>query len=210
MALQSAFKPADTDHPIYELIAQRWSPRAFRDEPVDDEILCALFEAARWAPSSGNSQPWHFIVARRHADPDGFARLASTLMPGNDVWAARAPVLVLTVAREQSEKSGKPQPHAWHDVGMATYAFFMEVTARGLHAHPMAGFYADKARELCGIPEQHAPVAMIALGHFGDVEGLPEDIQKREAAPRVRKPLKDFLHEGVFAAQATFLPTRLP
>lgn len=208
MPKQSAFKPADTEHPIYELIAQRWSPRAFRDQEVDDETLCALFEAARWAPSSGNSQPWHFVVARRHADPDGFARLVSLLMPGNDVWASRAPILVLSVARMVSERNGQPLSHAWHDVGMATYALMMEVTARGLHVHAMGGFYADKAREVCGLPEHYAPVAMLALGHFGDLETLPEDLQAREAAPRTRRHLAEFLHEGVFTAPATFLETR--
>ena len=184
-------KPADTAYPVHDLIAQRWSPRAFADRSVDRETLGSLLEAARWAPSCFNDQPWSFLVATRE-DEAGFAKLGACLMEGN-AWAKEAAVLMVTVAREAFRANDKPNKHAWHDVGLAAQSLVLQAQALGLATHQMAGFDADAARETLGIPEGHAPVTMIAIGYPGEADALPEELAKREAAPRERKPLEEFV-----------------
>jgi nitroreductase len=181
-------KTAETAFPVHELIAERWSPRAFADRPVDPALLGSLLEAARWAPSCFNAQPWRLLVARRE-DAEGFERLAACLVEGN-AWAKRAPVLMLTVARTTFEHNGKPNRHAWHDVGLASAALALQAQALGLATHMMAGFDAAKAREQLGIPEGYEPVAMIAVGHPGDAGALPEPLAERERSPRTRHALE--------------------
>ncbi len=183
---------AKTEFPVHDLIRLRWSPRAFSDRPVDPEKLRSLFEAARWAPSSFNEQPWAYLMATRE-DPEGFARLLSVLMEGNIAWAQHAPVLMLSVAKLNFERNAKPNRHAFHDVGLATANLIVQATAMGLYVHQMAGFHAEKARELFAIPEGWEPVAAIALGYPGEPDSLPASLRDRELAPRTRKPLKEFV-----------------
>ncbi|EYF01864.1 nitroreductase family protein [Chondromyces apiculatus] len=190
--------PAVTDHPIHELLAQRFSPRAFGPEPVSLDDLHALLEAARWAASCANEQPWVYIVARRE-DEAAFARLLSCLVDKNQTWARHAAVLMFSVALT-TFKSGKPNHHAWHDVGQASAQLTAEATARGLRVHQMAGFDAARTREQLAIPEGHDPVAAIALGHPGDPEALPEDLRDREIAPRHRKPFSEVAFGGTWDA----------
>lgn len=186
-------KSAPTDHEIHELLARRWSRRAFADRPIDRGTLLRLFEAARWAPSSGNGQPWSFLVARKEQAAE-HEKLASVLVPGNS-WARQAPLLLLTVA--QLERApGKPNRHAWHDVGLASENLALQAAAMGLSVHMMAGFHADQAREVFQIPEGYDPVAMMAAGYPGDPELLSEELQKRETAPRSRKPVAEFVFQG--------------
>ena len=135
----------DADHPVHELIRRRWSPRAFSERLVEPEILRSLFEAARWAPSSNNEQPWHFIVGTK-AEVTAYDRLFQCLKEGNKKWAFRAPVLMLSVARLNFEDEGTPNRHALHDTGMAAFSLTMQATALGLIVHQMAGFEIDKAR----------------------------------------------------------------
>ena len=181
-------KTADVSQPVHPLIAERWSPRAFADTPLGAAEVGSLLEAARWAPSCFNAQPWRFLVATRSGDPDGFERLASCLMDGNS-WAKAAPLLILTVAESNFERNGKPNRHAWHDVGLAAENLVLQAQAMGLVTHQMAGFDAARAREVLGIPEGFEPVAMVAVGHPGDPSTLPDPLGEREAAPRERKPL---------------------
>ena len=188
-------KPAQTDFPIDDLLRRRWSPRAFSDQPVEPEKLRCLLEAARWAPSSYNEQPWAYLVATRE-DPEEYARMLSVLAEGNIAWAQRAPVLMLSLARLNFERNGRPNRHAFHDVGQATANLVTQATALGLFVHQMAGFHAEKARELFSIPEGWEPVAAIALGYPGDPESLPEPLREREFAPRTRKPLEQFAFAG--------------
>jgi nitroreductase len=185
-------KPAPTQYPIHELISRRWSPRAFADRPVEPSVLCSLFEAARWAASSSNEQPWHYLVASK-ADGAEFDRLLSCLMPGNVRWVKDAPVLMLSVARMTFEDDGKPNRHAFHDVGQAAANLAIQATALGLFIHQMAGFYPDKARAEFAIPADCEPVAAIAIGYPGDPERLPDDLKKREHNPRERKPISEFV-----------------
>jgi len=159
-------KPAHNVHPIEESVRRRWSPRAFAERLVEPEKLLSMFEAARWAASSFNEQPWSFIAATRDDEAE-FARLLSCLIESNQSWVVRAPVLIASVARMKFAQSGKPNTHAIHDVGMATAQMINQAVAAGLFAHPMAGFYPDKVRELYGVPADHEPVTMIAAGYAG-------------------------------------------
>ncbi len=180
---------------VHELIRERWSPRAFADRPVADEVLRSLLEAARWAPSSLNEQPWSFIVAPR-GDGPAYERLLSTLAEGNARWARRAPVLILSVAKQNFDRNGNPNRHAFHDLGLAVANLVFQATALGLGVHQMAGFDAEKARGLFEIPPGHEPCAVIALGYLGTPESLPEPLRARERAPRRRKPLEEFVFRG--------------
>jgi nitroreductase len=189
-------KPATTDSPIHELIARRWSPRAFSERPVEVAKLRSLFEAARWAPSSNNEQPWRFLVAIKEQQED-FSRLLACLVEGNRKWAYRAPVLILSVASLNFEENGKPNRHAFHDTGMAVENLVLQSTALGLVVHQMAGFDVEKARADCLIPPGFDPVAMIAVGYQDDPAVLPDYLREREVKPRDRQPADDF----VFSAQ---------
>ena len=188
-------KLAETLYPIHELLRERWSPRAFADRMVEPEKLRSLLEAARWAPSSFNEQPWSFIVATKE-HPGEYERLLSCLVEGNIRWAQHAPVFMLSVAKLAFERNGKPNRHAFHDVGLAVENLVIQATALGLAVHQMAGFHVDKARELFSIPDGHEPVAALVLGFPGDPAGLPEELREREVAPRIRKPLESFVFSG--------------
>jgi nitroreductase len=194
--------PAPTDIPLSDPILNRWSPRAFADQPVSPEILRSLFEAARWAPSSSNLQPWAYIVATKD-DPENFAKLLSALVEFNVNWAKHAPVLALSVA--QSQRDGKPNNHAFHDVGSATAQLTFEANSRGLLVHQMAGFDPAKAREVFQIPAGWDPVAAIAIGYAGDPDSLPQPLRDRELAPRKRKPLGEFVMAGAWGHTASFI-----
>ena len=184
-------KRATTSYPVHELIGSRWSPRAFSNREVEDEILGSLFEAARWAPSCFNEQPWSFLAATS-ARGQPFEQLASCLMEGN-VWAKAAPVLVLSVAKLTFAHNGKPNRHALHDVGLAVENLVLQGTALGLFVHQMAGFDQERARDVMGIPEGHDPVAMLAVGYPGDPKELSDKFRERELAPRQRKELSSFV-----------------
>jgi len=187
-------KPADTQHPIHDLLARRWSPRAFSDRPVAPDVLRSLWEAARWAPSSANVQPWSFIVATRD-DRQEFGRMLECLVEGNQVWAKQAPVLMISVAAKL-DRDKDPNLHAWHDVGQAVADLSVQATALGLFVHQMAGILPDKIRELYQIPDSHEPVTGIAVGYPGTPEQLPDKLRQRETAPRTRKPIGEFVFSG--------------
>lgn len=197
-------KPAETQYPIHELLRRRWSPRAFSDRRVDPSTLRSLLEAARWAPSSSNEQPWSFLVARRDDEAE-FGRLLSCLVESNQVWAQHAPVLMVSLARMSFEEDGKPNRHAFHDVGQAVADFTVEATALGLFVHQMAGFHPDRVRELYGVPKEFEPVAAIALGYAGEPQTLPEKLRQRELAPRERKPIAEFVYTGRWSQASSWV-----
>lgn len=199
-------KPAETQLPIHDLLRRRWSPRAFAERLVEPETLRCLLEAARWAPSSNNEQPWHFIVGTK-ADPPTHERLVACLKEGNRKWAFRAPVLLLSVARLNFEDEGTPNRHAWHDTGMAALSLCLQATSMGLITHQMAGFEIEKARTDLGVPAGFEPVAMIAVGYPGDEAELPEYLRERERKPRERKPVTEFVSHGTWTGPAAWLPT---
>jgi nitroreductase len=194
-------KPAEAQYPILDLLRRRWSPRAFADRLVEPEKLRGLLEAARWAPSSYNEQPWNFLVATKD-DPENFQRLLSCLVEGNQAWAQFAPVLMISVARLNFAQNGQPNRHAFHDVGLAAESLVIQAMALDLMVHQMAGFYPDKARDVFRIPPGFEPVAAIAVGYPGEPDRLPEKLRQRELAPRTRKTLREFVFGGEWGRPA--------
>jgi nitroreductase len=188
-------KLAPVDHPIEEILKRRWSPRAFSDRMVEREKLQSLFEAARWAASSFNEQPWSFIVTTKEK-PEQHAALVGCLREKNQQWAQRAPVLMVSVAKLNFEKNGKPNRHAFHDVGMAVANMIVQATAVGLYVHQMAGFSVERVREIYGVPEGFEPVAAIAVGYPDDPDVLPVTFREQEVGPRQRKPIDRFVFEA--------------
>jgi nitroreductase len=184
-------KTASTTVPVHPLLAERWSPRGFdRAHEIGDEALAALLEAARWAPSAQNSQPWRFLVTRRgEAAHD---RLFAALAPGNQAWAGRASALAL-VAACTARDDGQPQPWALYDTGQAVAALVTQAQADGLAVHQMGGFDTDAVRAGFGLADGLTPVVVLAIGLSGDTAGLPEPLAARETAPRTRRPLSDLL-----------------
>lgn len=184
-------KSAQTATELLPSIRDRWSPRAFSAKQVTNDLLHKLLEAAQWAASSFNEQPWRFIVATKQ-NPDAFARALSCLARANQEWARHAPVLILTVVKEQFTKNGKPNRCAEHDLGLAMGNFSAQATAEGLVLHQMAGIEADTIRELYGVPEGYHPVTAVALGYQGDPESLPDGWMKdSELETRTRKGLAE-------------------
>jgi len=187
--------PATPDHPIHDLLRERWSGRAFDERDIEPAVLLRLFEAARWALSSANEQPWRFVMARR-ADKESFARILSVLNPGNQTWATRAAVLGISTAKTTSQRTGAANRWAWYDTGQAMAHLSVQATHEGLIVHQMAGYDAAKAREACGIPEGVEAVTAFAIGYPGDPVVLEEFNRNREAAPRTRRSLAETLFEG--------------
>jgi nitroreductase len=195
--------PAPVQYPVQDLIKNRWSPRAFSDKPVPKEVLQSLFEAARWAPSSNNEQPWAYIVATKD-DADNFEKSLGTLVEFNANWAKKAPVLVIAVAELAFAKNNAPNRNAQYDVGAASLQLSIEATARGLVVHQMAGFDPETAREAYNIPQGWEPIAAMAIGYQGDASSLPEPYQTREKAPRNRKAIREFVMSGEWGHTAEF------
>jgi nitroreductase len=204
MEVKVMLKPAPTDVPLGELVRNRWSPRAFADKPVSPEVLRSLFEAARWAPSSNNEQPWAYLLATKD-DSANFANMLGVLVEFNAGWAKDVPVLILSVAHLKAQKDGAPNRHALHDVGSASAQLTVEANSRGLFVHQMAGYDVDKARRVFAIPPDWEPVAAMAIGYPGDPQSLPERLRDRELAPRTRKPLSEFVMIGGWGHTAPFV-----
>jgi nitroreductase len=197
----------DPAHPIHELHRRRWSPRAFDPHRlVEPEKLRSVMEAARWAPSSFNEQPWRFVVATRE-EPEAFARMLSCLVEQNQAWARHAPVLMIACASPVLSRNGKPNRHALYDLGQAVAFLTLEATALGLHLHQMAGFFPEKAREAFEIPQPFEAVSMIVMGYLGDPNSLPEDLRRRELTPTTRKPITDFVFAGRWGQRAGWART---
>ena len=190
-------KIAETEYPVHELIAKRWSPRAFEPRAVPTEALRSVLEAARWAASSFNEQPWRFLVARRE-DSEEFAQMLGCLMEGNQSWAKNAGVLILTVAKETFTRNDRPNRSAFHDVGLAAGNLSLQATDLGLRVHQMAGIEVDKIRKTYSVPEGFQPLTGIAIGYSGSVEQLPEPLRAPEIAPRQRNPQSEFVFSGTW------------
>ena len=184
-------KSASTAVPVHPLLAERWSPRGFDGaHEIGDDDVAALLEAARWAPSAGNSQPWRFLVTRR--GEQAHARLFAVLNPGNQAWAGAASALVL-VAAHASADDGTPQPWALYDTGQAVAALVTQAQAHGLAVHQIGGFDTTAVRAEFGLDDSLIPVVVIAVGRADAEADLPEYLAAREAAPRTRRPVADLL-----------------
>jgi nitroreductase len=184
-------KTASTSVPVHPLLAERWSPRGFDSaHELGDQELTALLEAARWAPSAQNSQPWRFLVSRRGEEAHG--RLFAALAPGNRGWAGAASALILVVARTAGD-DGSPQPWALYDTGQAVAALVTQAEAEGLAVHQMGGFDIAAVRAEFGLGDNLTPVVVLALGRRGTIADLPQHLADRETAPRTRRPVSDLL-----------------
>lgn len=192
-------KPATTQVPIHEIIANRWSGRAYNpNKPVTQAEETALLEAARWAPSCFGDQPWRFVVFNKEKNPQAWQAAFDTLAESNQTWAKNAPLLVLVCANTLFRHNGQPNRWASYDAGAATENLCLQATALRLVAHQMGGFSVDAARAAFNVPAQFELMAMVAIGH-GDVpESLPEDLQERQLAPRQRLPLGELFFAGAW------------
>lgn len=192
--------------PVHELIADRWSTRAFDDRPVEKEKLSSCLEAARWAPSCYNDQPWRFLVTDRHRDVEAWQKLLDCLSPGNQVWACRAPVLILACSVGRFTHNEQPNRWAQYDTGQAMLALCLQATAVGLATHQMGGFDPARAREAFGIPTAFTPMSVTALGYPAGPEVLgDEDLRRREQAARQRKPMQEIAFVGAW--DCAFIPS---
>ncbi len=195
-------KPAETAVPLHDLLANRWSPRAFTDRPVEPEKLLAVMEAGRWAASSNNGQPWAFIVANK-GNPSAFKAMLDCLMDGNQSWAVLAPVLILAFVEPIWPGQDRANVTAMHDVGMATAMMSVQAEALGLRTHHMGGIHRDKIRDVYAVPPTFEPVSAIAVGYQGAEALLPEEKDRaREANPRTRKPLEEIVFADKFGTPA--------
>ena len=183
-------KRAVTEHEIIDVLAERWSPRAFSDRPVEPEKLRQLFEAARWAASSYNEQPWRYIVATKD-NAEAYERLLNCLGEFNQEWAKTAPVLMLGFYKKTFSRNGKSNRCAPHDLGAASAQLTAQATALDLYVHQMAGIRKEVVRKTYDIPDDFEPMAALAVGYLGDPDVLPEKLAKRERNERSRRPLDE-------------------
>jgi nitroreductase len=187
-------KKAKTQYDVLPVIRERWSPRGYDpDAQVEPEKLATMLEAARWAASSYNEQPWRFFVGDKHRTPRAYQQLLSCLVPANQAWADRAPVLLLACAKRHFSQNGSPNRHGWHDVGLAMGNLSLQGQSLGIYTHMMAGFSAETAERVLSIPPEYEPVVMATLGYPGSANHLPDWAQLAEVAPRERKPLQEIV-----------------
>lgn len=197
-------KLATNDFPVHQLIRERWSPRSFAEKAVPKDILRSLFEAARWAPSSNNQQPWAYLVATKD-DKESFEKMLGVLVEFNASWAKNAAVLAIAVAELFFPKNNAPNRNAQYDTGAASALLSVEATAHGLVVHQMAGFDPEKARQAFAIPAGWDAIAALAIGYPGDPDSLPPKLRDRELAPRTRKPISEFVMAGQWGHAAPFV-----
>jgi len=179
-----------TQYPVIDLLKNRWSNRAFKKESISEEQLATLFEAASWAPSSNNEQPWQYYYAQKN-NPDKFNSLANCLVPGNSIWAKEADVMIAVVARKTFDANGTTNEYAMYDVGAANYGLLLQAQTMNIYGHIMAGFNRSTAIETLNLSENQIPVAIIALGFLGEAAQLDEPFKTRELTARSRKPVNE-------------------
>ena len=182
---------------VHELIARRWSPRAFDGlKEVSRKNLLSILEAARWAPSCFGDEPWRFVVGDRHKDEEGWQRMFKTLAGKNQLWAENAPILILVAADSQFRMNGQPNRWAQYDSGAAAISLCLQAEALGLSAHQMGGFDPEAVRNAVSLPEQFTPMAVIAVGYQGSLDELVEEFHPMETADRKRQSLAENFYAG--------------
>lgn len=195
--LVSRYRTPSVEH-VDPQFLMRWSPRAMTDKGVSRAHVMALMEAARWAPSSYNEQPWRFVYA---IEPEDRQRLLDTLFDGNRLWAQDAPVLIFVLAKPTYTRNGKTNPHAWFDTGAAWMSLALQATKLGLHTHAMGGFDAEKAREVLDVGDDVDVICAVAVGHQAPPAVLPEKMAQIEA-PSPRRPLEEVAFETRYGGEA--------
>ncbi len=189
-------KTTPTQFNIHPHIEQRWSTRAFDTKSVEPEKIKSLLEAARWAASAFNEQPWRFIVGTDH-NPT-YKKILETLVEWNQIWAGQAPVLILNVAKRSFTHNGKKNVTFKYDLGQAVANMAIEAVNQGLFSHQMSGFDAEKAGQLFQIPEDYQAISVIAVGYYKENAELPQDMLDGELKPRVRKAFNELVFDGTF------------
>lgn len=196
-------KPAITQVPIDDTLANRWSGRAYDpNKTISDKDVIALLEAARWAPSCYGDQPWRFIVWNKATDPEGWQKAFDCLAPGNQGWAKNAPVLLLAAADSIFNHNGSPNRWGQYDTGAASENLCLQAASMGLMAHQMGGFDVNKTREAFNVPEQFALMAMITVGYPADISTVEGEALEREKTPRSRRPLGELFFKGSWGKPA--------
>ena len=190
-------KLADTDYPIHELFVKRWSPYQFANRSVTETDLLSLFEAARWAPSSYNEQPWRFIVARKE-DTQEFQKLLSVLEEANQTWAQHASALVLTSAHLEFDRNGKHNKAAIHDLGAAVGYLSLEATARGLAVHQIIGIQPELAKTTFNVPDEYEVLTAFAIGYAAETVADNQKFADRDQTKRARKPFSEFVYRNAW------------
>jgi len=185
-------KVALTQYPVIDLIKNRFSPRAFSDKAITLNDLSTLLEAALWAPSAMNEQPWRYIVALKNNEP-AFQKMVDLLMPGNTPWAKNAAALILCTAKLTHENQ-QPNASALHDVGMSNQNLLLQALSMGIYGHVMGGFDKQKSKQVFNMGDDYQPICIIALGYLGDAETLSAGFKEREYAARMRKPLNEVVN----------------
>ena len=189
---------AQTSVPIHDLMARRWSPRAYdASKPVSREQLRTLLEAGRWAPSCNGDEPWRYLIWDRKGDPEAFQKAFDCLSENNKKWVKNVPLLMLSCAGSNFEATGKPNRYTQHDTGAATVCMALQAAALGLVIHQMGGYDAAKARAAFSIPDEYTPMAMVAVGYqAASPDILDDETKAKELRPRRRKPLAERFFEG--------------
>lgn len=192
-------KSATTQAPIQEQIAKRWSPRVFaEDKYVSKAQIVSMLEAARWAPSCFGEEPWRFVVCDKAINPAAWQLALDCIVPGNQTWAKNAPLFILVCASTLFTHNDKPNRFAEYDTGAAVMSLCLQATDMGLFSHQMGGYDTDKAKTVFNIPDDIQPMAMVALGHYGEVDSLDEELKTREQAERKRKALGELFFDGTW------------
>ncbi|RLD64719.1 MAG: nitroreductase [Bacteroidetes bacterium] len=190
-------KKAKTKHKVIEIIKNRWSPRSFSGKEIDQESISSLFEAASWAASAFNEQPWRFIYATKNNDKI-YKQILDSLIDWNQNWAKSAPLLILTVTKLKFSHNNEPNRTAFYDLGQAIGQLGLQASSMGLFVHQMTGFDNEKAEKTFNIPEGYIAVSVLAVGYLGKAKDLNEDLEKMEISPRERKNMDSFVFEGDF------------
>ena len=192
-------KRPQTEYDLHSLLTARWSPRSFTGRAISETTMHRLFEAASWAPSASNHQPWRYLYA--HKGSEAFEQLVACLTGGNQLWANEAAVLLVCMANTKTPE-GKPNGTFQHDLGMANLSLVLQARHENIYSHMMAGYDAGKVQDTFGVKEPYTPVCMMALGYLGEPEELEEPFRTRELTPRTRH------HHRTFAFKNEWTPER--
>ena len=190
-------KSSEYEFHVVDLIKQRRSRRPYSPKGIEQEKINSLFEAARWAPSSNNEQPWVYLYATKE-QPELWNKIFETLLEGNKIWAKHAPLLILAMSRNNFVSNGMPNGSAKFDLGAANMLLSLQATELGLNVHQLGGFEKQKAIDTLNIPHTHDPVVVLAVGYLGEIDVLPDFLKHREAAERERYTQEFFVMNKPF------------
>ncbi|MFA8299949.1 MAG: nitroreductase family protein [Hyphomicrobiales bacterium] len=188
--------PANNTHMINDLLRIRWSPRAFADKKIDDSIIKRLFEAARWAPSAFNEQPWRYIFGIKGTK--SYEKIREVLIEFNQIWTETAPLLILNITKQNFTLNNHPNHTCEYDLGQSVANISIEAIENGLYSHQMSGFDSDKAKDIFDIPDGYHAVSVIAIGYLGDPDSLPENMREMETRERERNDFNSFVFTEEF------------